>query len=330
MSAISMPHETLESNTYVDLRAVIGRDFHLKCEGFNFAGSVKMRTAAGLISAAERDGLIQPDSIIIESSSGNLGLALAAISANKGMRFVCVTDPKCNRSTRSLLRALGAEIVVVSEPDAEGGYLGARLDYVRGQCARDSRYVWLNQYENPAGWTSHYETTAAEIVKDFPDLDVLFVGAGTGGTLMGCARYFRENGHPAKIVAVDARGSVSFGGAPGKRMIPGLGTSVRPALLDPSLVDDVVHVPEADAIRCCRALARHGFLFGGSTGTVVSGAARWLERNDPQRGLRAAAISPDLADRYAHTIYDDNWVIENFGAEVLESPGVPGLSVPRP
>ncbi|MFJ7779024.1 2,3-diaminopropionate biosynthesis protein SbnA [Streptomyces yangpuensis] len=325
MPAISMPHETLESNTYVDLRAITGRDFHLKCEGFNFAGSVKMRTAAGLISAAERDGLIKPDSILIESSSGNLGLAIAAISANKGMRFVCVTDPKCNRSTKSLLQALGAEVIVVSAPETEGGYLSARLDYVRNKCAGDARYVWLNQYANPASWTSHYETTAVEIAKDFPDLDVLFVGAGTGGTLMGCARYFRENGHQAKIVAVDACGSVSFGGAPGKRMIPGLGTGVRPQLLDPSFVDDVIHVPEPDTVRCCRALARKGFLLGGSTGTVVSGAVKWLELHDPQRRLRAVGISPDLADRYAHTIYDDHWVVENFGAEVLDSPTIPGL-----
>ncbi|MEK2479073.1 2,3-diaminopropionate biosynthesis protein SbnA [Streptomyces noursei] len=320
MPVISMPQETLESNTYIDLQPVIGRSFHLKCEGFNFAGSIKMRTAAGLIAAAERDGLLGPDSVLIESSSGNLGLAIAAIAANRGLRFVCVTDPKCNRATRSLLHALGAEVVVVSEKDGEGGHLGVRLAYVRAECARDPRYVWLNQYANQASWVSHYETTAPELAKDFPELDVLFVGAGTGGTLMGCARYFQDNGHPARIVAVDAAGSVSFGGLSGRRMIPGLGASVRPELLDPSLVDDVVRVSEADTIRCCRALARHGFLLGGSTGTVVSGALQWLRREDPERGLRVAAISPDFADRYAHTIYDDSWVIENFGAEVLEVP----------
>ena len=175
---------------------------------------------------------------------------------------------------------------VVTEPDASGGFLGARLDYVRALCASDDRYVWLNQYTNPGNWRAHYRTTAPAIARQFPQLDVLFVGAGTTGTLMGCARYFREWHRPVRIVAVDSVGSVTFGGAPGRRMIPGLGMSVRPPLLDESYVDEVVRVEEADTIRACHRLARRGFLFGGSTGTVVSGAMDWLARHDAQRPHR--------------------------------------------
>src|SRR5262249_48963698 len=143
----------------------------------------------------------------------------------------------------------------------------------------EERYVWLNQYANADNWKAHYRTTAPAIARQFPRLDVLFVGAGTTGTLMGCARYFQERHRSVRVVAVDSVGSVTFGGSPARRMIPGLGTSVRPPLLDMSFVDDVMHVEEADTVRACHRLARRGFLFGGSTGTVVSGAMSWLARH---------------------------------------------------
>ena len=148
---------------------------------------------------------------------------------------------------------------------------------------------------------------------------MLFVGAGTTGTLMGCARFFRSWHRPVLVVAVDAVGSVTFGHAPARRMIPGLGTSVRPPLLDESYVDDVVHVEEADTIRACHRLARHGFLFGGSTGTVVSGAMSWLARQHAQE-LTAVAIAPDLGERYLDTVYQTHWVEELFGAATLADP----------
>ncbi|GLW05878.1 hypothetical protein Misp01_10080 [Microtetraspora sp. NBRC 13810] len=133
---------------------------------------------------------------------------------------------------------------------------------------------------------------------------------------MGCARYLREWRRPVRIVAVDSAGSVTFGGAPGRRMIPGLGTSVRPQLLDESYVDEVVHVEEADTVRACHRLAGRGFLFGGSTGTVVSGAMDWLARQDA-RELTAVAIAPDLGERYLDTVYQTNWLRDLYGQDVL-------------
>ncbi|MFD6517057.1 2,3-diaminopropionate biosynthesis protein SbnA [Rhodococcus sp. NPDC060176] len=312
---LSRPYDLLESQIYVDLLPSLGFDLKLKCEGFNFAGSLKMRAAARLISGAEERGEIDKQSVLIESSSGNLGLALAMIAASKGMRFVCVTDPRCNVTTMNLLRALGAEVVVVSELDCNGGFLQTRMDYVRARCAEDRRYVWLNQYANPSNWIAHYESTAPSIAEAFPDLDLLFVGVGTGGTAMGCARYFRDNGDYVRVIAVDAEGSVSFGGTPGRRVIPGIGASIRPGVLDPQIFADVVHVREADSIRWCHDLARLGFLFGGSTGTIVSGAIDWLSVNDPHRRLKAVAIAPDLADRYFDTIFDDGWIAQQFNSD---------------
>ena len=283
MTVISAPQEFNEDELFVDLRPMLGHSLYLKCEGFNFAGSIKLKTATELVEAAERDGLLGPGSILVESSSGNLGVALSMIAASKGYRFLCVTDDRCNDATKQLMETMGAEVHVITEPDGEGGLLGARIAHVRELCDSDERYVWLNQYRNPNNWKAHYRLTAPAIVREFPELDVLFVGAGTSGTLMGCARFLREWHRPVRVVAIDTVGSVTFGGPPGRRLIPGLGTSVRPPLLDESYVDEVIRVEEVDTIGACRRLARRGFLFGGSTGTVVSGAADWLDRQRPRR-----------------------------------------------
>ncbi|MFF3248979.1 2,3-diaminopropionate biosynthesis protein SbnA [Streptomyces sp. NPDC002870] len=318
MPVISVPEAFNEDDLYVDIEGIFGHPLFLKCEGFNFAGSIKLKAATEMVEAAERDGLLTPDSVLVESSSGNLGVALSMIAASKGYRFLCVTDSRCNLATRMMMEALGSQVHVITEPDPVGGFLGARIDHVRALCASDDRYVWLNQYTNPSNGMAHYRRTAPAIARQFPGLDVLFVGAGTTGTLMGCARYFREWHRPVRIVAVDSVGSVTFGGAPGRRMIPGLGTSRRPPLLDESYVDDVVCVPEADTIRACHRLAGRGFLFGGSTGTVVSGAMDWLARQEG-RELTAVAIAPDLGERYLETVYQTNWVQDLYGEDILGS-----------
>ncbi|WP_438291936.1 2,3-diaminopropionate biosynthesis protein SbnA [Streptomyces sp. HUAS TT7] len=318
MPVISVPEDFHTEDLYVDLRSVLDAPLYLKCEGFNFAGSIKLKAARAMIADAERKGRLTRDSVIVESSSGNLGVALSMIAASRGYRFLCVTDTRCNLNTRRLMEAMGAQVHTITEPDPEGGFLGARLDHVRKLCASDSRHLWLNQYANPCNWQAHYRSTAPAIAERFPDLDVLFVGAGTTGTLMGCARYFKDSGRPVTVVAVDSVGSVTFGGPPAPRMIPGLGSGVRPQLLDTSFVDDVVHVPEIDTIRVAHQLAAGGFLFGGSTGTVISGAVAWLADNRDGRPCTAVAISPDLGERYLDSIYQSNWVSDLYGAHALE------------
>ena len=325
MSVISVPQAFNEDELYVDLQGTLGQPLFLKCEGFNFAGSIKLKAATEMVEAAARDGVLTPGSILVESSSGNLGVALSVIAASQGYQFLCVTDSRCNLSTRLLMEALGTQVHVITEPDATGGFLAARIAFVRALCASDDRYVWLNQYTNPGNWKAHYRTTAPAIARQFPELDVLFVGAGTTGTLMGCARYFREWHRPVRVVAIDTVGSVVFGGPPGRRMIPGLGASIRPPLLDESYVDEVIHVEEADSIRACHRLARRGFLFGGSTGTVVSGAMRWLDRHDTD-GVTAVAIAPDLGERYLDTVYQTNWLRTLYGENVLNSAEVRELA----
>jgi cysteine synthase A len=315
---ISVPQDFNEDELYVDLLSIVGQSLFLKCEGFNFAGSIKLKAASEMVASAERDGVLGRGSILVESSSGNLGVALSMIAASRGHRFLCITDSRCNLTTRRLMEALGATVHTVMEPDPVTGFLGARIDLVRRLCASDDRYVWLDQYTNPSNWKAHHRLTGPAIARSFPDLDVLFVGAGTTGTLMGCARFFREWDPSVRIVAVDTVGSVTFGGPAGRRMIPGLGMGVRPQLLDETYVDDVVLVEEADTIRTCHRLARRGFLFGGSTGTVVIGATRWLERHGGHP-LTAVAVAPDLGERYLDTVYQTTWLRDLYGDDVLGS-----------
>ena len=150
MPVITEPHAFNEEELYVDLRPIFGHSLFLKCEGFNFAGSIKLKAATEMVESAERDGDLTPDSVLVESSSGNLGVALSMIAASKGYRFLCVTDSRCNLTTRLMMEALGSQVHVVADEESNGGLLGARLAYVRGLCASDDRCVWLNQYTNPA------------------------------------------------------------------------------------------------------------------------------------------------------------------------------------
>ncbi|MFG2058080.1 2,3-diaminopropionate biosynthesis protein SbnA [Micromonospora sp. NPDC048930] len=293
-------------------------DVYLKLEGLNPAGSVKLKSAVSMVRDAEERGVLRPGATVVESSSGSLGIALAMICAARGYRFRCVTDPNISAQSRDVMRALGAEVVQVDQRDSNGGYLGVRIAYIRQLIDKDPHIVWLNQYANPANWIVHDHTTAAAIAAEIPDLDFLFVGTGTAGTLMGCVRHFRRVSPGTKIVAVDAAGSVSFGGPAGRRFIPGIGTSRRPEILRPEAVDDLVLVPEPDAVRTCRWLAReHGIFAGGSTGSVVYAILRYAAQLPP--GSRVVGIAPDFGDRYAQTVYDDAWVAERLGAQWLST-----------
>ncbi|MFE5942845.1 2,3-diaminopropionate biosynthesis protein SbnA [Streptomyces sp. NPDC056480] len=324
MTVISAPYAYNEEDLYVDLEPTLGNPLYLKCEGFNFAGSIKLKAATEMVESAERSGVLTHGSILVESSSGNLGVALSMIAASKGYRFLCVTDSHCNLTTRLMMEAMGSDVHVLSDETGIGGLLGARLAFVRALCATDTRYVWLSQYTNADNWKAHYRRTAPAIARAFPEIDTLFVGVGTTGTLMGCARFFRAWSRPVHIVAVDSVGSAIFGRTPGRRMIPGLGMSITPPLLDEAYVDEALCVEEIDTVRTCRMLAERGFLFGGSTGTVVSGANRWLAHHGDRR-TTAVAIAPDLGERYLDTIYQTNWAQGLYGDDVLAPDGKAAL-----
>lgn len=290
-----------------------GCTFYLKLEGLNIAGSIKLKTALHLINGLIAEKKIHPHtSKIVESSSGNLGVALSIVCKAKGLPFTCVTDPNINPSNIKLMNLYGAHVICVTERDKNGGYLGTRIDRIHSMLKDDPDLIWTNQYANPDNKNAHYLTTAKEIDDNFPKIDYIFIGAGTTGTLMGCAQYFKNHVKGVKIIAVDAEGSVTFNLPPKKRHIPGLGTSQRPPILDTNFIDEVIIVNEKETIKSCHDFVESaGLLVGGSTGTVLH-AVRTKAKEFKQDDV-IIALSPDFGERYLNTIYDSTWVTEKIG-----------------
>lgn len=290
----------------------------VKLEGFNPGGSIKMKTARGLIQAVENSGADLTDLRLIESTSGNLGVSLAVICAAKKYPLTCVADPNSNATAVAIMRALGVDVVVVGERDANGGYLGTRISYIQKRLAEEPNLYWLNQYENPGNPAAHEQTTAPSVHREFGKVDYLFLGVGTGGTLMGCVDYFRRRSPQTRIIAVDTLGSVNFQPVAGIRHIPGLGTSQRPPILDRHAPDEVVLVPEWETVRECRWLARNtGLLAGGSTGTVLAAVRRHAAQIPADATV--VVVAPDLGERYLGSVYDDAWVLERGLEQAFES-----------
>ena len=280
---------------------------YLKLEGLNIAGSIKLKTARQIVRDLETTKVLEPGREVIESSSGNLGLALAMVCAERRYPFTCVTDPNVSPATERIMKALGARVIVVQNRDAAGGFLKSRLDLIASMVKENPRLVWTNQYANSSNPLAHFHTTGPEILKEFPAPSWVFAGAGTTGTITGCARFLRDHAPRVRIIAVDPVGSVTFGGSPGARYLPGIGTSSRPELADESVLDGVTRVPEEDAVRMCRHIAqRYGLLLGASTGSVLSAVCR--RAGEIQCTDTVIAISPDFGDRYVDTLFNDDWV----------------------
>jgi cysteine synthase A len=303
-----------------------------KLEQLNPGGSAKDRPALAILASGLASGAIGPDTVVVESSSGNMGIGLAQACRYHGLRFICVTDCKAARQNLRLLAAYGAEIDVVAEPDPlSGELLQARLRRVQELLAAIPGSFWPNQYAHAENAGSHYRTTMREIATALDGkVDVLLVATSTCGTLRGCGEYVRDHGLPTRIVAVDAVGSLIFSDQRASRLLPGLGAGVRPPLCDPSLVDEVVHVTDLDCVAGCRRLAaREAILAGGSSGGLVAALERVRKRISP--GAHCVLILPDRGERYLDTVYSDAWVRHHFGdvAHLWTSPQE-ALDAPRP
>lgn len=292
-----------------------GHDVFLKLEGFNVSGSIKIKTAIGLIEDLEHRGVAKPgETVIVESSSGNLGIALSLVCAIKGYKFICVTDSNATRANIRGMELYGAKVCVVDDRDADDGFLANRFKVIDRILKTEPHAVWLNQYDNIANKNVHAEQTAKEIAGAFDTVDWVFAGAGTTGTLGGISEQLRRTFPKIKIVAVEPKGSVTFGGRPGRRNIPGIGTSLRPKLADLVEPDRIVAIDEARTVEACLAFVRdYHLLVGGSTGTVLAAIKELAPEFQPEDTI--VAISADLGDKYLDTVYDPSWVENVVGAK---------------
>jgi len=292
-------------------------DLLAKLESLNPSGSIKDRPAVRIMEHALRSGAVHAGTVVIESSSGNMGIGLAQSCRYYGLRFVCVVDPKTTEVNLRVMRAYGAEIDVVQEPDPESGeFLQARLKRVRTLLQEIAGSFWPNQYENAQNSDSHYQTTMHEIASALKGkVDYLFVPTSTCGTLRGCCDYIRDHGLPTRVIAVDAFGSLIFGSIQAKRMVPGLGAGLRPPLFDDSVLHDHVLVSDLDCIAGCRRLMASEAIFaGGSSGGVLAAVEAYGTRIPA--GSSVVAILPDRGERYLDTLFSDVWVHEHFGSGV--------------
>lgn len=308
--------ETAGNTPLVRLTRVFGDlpfDLYAKLEAFNPGGSIKDRPAFDIIRNGVARGEIGRGTTVVESSSGNMGIGLAQACAYYGVRFICVIDPKTTRQNLDILRAYGAELDLVAEPDPETGeFLQARIKRVRHLLDSHPDSFWPNQYSNLDNPAAHYKTMR-EISRELGSrVDHLFCATSTCGTVRGCSDYIAANGLPTRLVAVDAVGSVLFLGRSGKRLIPGHGAGVVPQLYREGLGDLCIKVTDLDCVIGCRRLVMtESILAGGSSGAVLS-AFRQVMDEIPE-GSSCVLIFPDRGERYLDTIYSDDWVEEHFG-----------------
>lgn len=290
-------------DTDIDLRA--------KLEMLNPGGSIKDRPALQMLQIAMANGQIDQSTTIIESSSGNMGVGLSQACAALGLHLICVVDPRTTTQSIKMMEIYGTQVEIVAAPDPEtNDYLPARISRVKQLIDSIPDAYWCNQYANPANAAAHHQTMAEIVDACGREVDYLFCAVSSCGTLRGTAEYIEANGLATKIIAVDAIGSVIFGGPRGRRTIPGHGAARVPELYTPGLEHRHVSISDADCVAGCRRLLqREGILAGGSSGAIVSAIGQTIPHL-PARST-CVAILCDRGERYIDTIYSEAWVNEN-------------------
>jgi len=275
-------------------------DVVAKLEYFNPGGSVKDRIGVAMLDAAEEAGLLKPDTIILEPTSGNTGIALAMVAAARGYKLVLTMPDTMSIERRVLLRAYGAELVLTPGKDGMPGAIAKAEELAKS----DQRYFVPQQFENPANPAIHRATTAEEVWKQTDGkIDFFISGVGTGGTITGVAQVIKERKPEAKFIAVEPAASpVLSGGQKGPHPIQGIGAGFIPPVLDQDLVDEVITVGNDDALDLARRLAlEEGLLVGISSGAAVV-AALQVARRPENKGKLVVVVLPSSGERYLSTV----------------------------
>jgi len=273
-----------------------GERVFAKAEFLNPGGSIKDRVALAMLQAAQRDGKLSADSIIVEPTSGNTGIGLALVGHLMGYKVRIVMPEGMSQERKKLIKALGAELVLT--PDQQG--IAGAISAVEQMAVEDKRVFVPQQFQNPANPKVHYEHTAVELWRQMDGkIDCFVAGVGSGGTLQGVGKFLKEHKPGAKIVAAEPKNvSALLGHEPGLHQIQGIGDGFIPDVLDVSLVDEVVEVSDEDAIETTRQLGReHGLLVGISAGANVWAARELAKKFDGN----ITTVLPDRAERYFST-----------------------------
>lgn len=282
--------------TNIEKEFSLGAALLAKAEGMNPSGSAKDRAAKAMIEDAENRGIISAGATIIEPTSGNTGIGLAAVAVPKGYRVIIVMPDTMSQERRTLMKAYGAELVLT---DGKLGMAGAIAEAERLNRAIEGSFI-PDQFSNPANAQAHYEGTGPEIWRDCGEkVDFFVAGVGTGGTVTGAGRFLKEQNSKVKIIAVEPKGSpVLSGGTAGAHGLQGIGAGFIPKVLDASVIDEVITVTEEDAYASCRLLgSKEGLLAGISSGAALHAAIQVAKRTE-NAGKNIVVLLPDTGTRY--------------------------------
>jgi N-(2-amino-2-carboxyethyl)-L-glutamate synthase len=286
-------------------------NLYVKFEFQNIFGSVKDRPAFYILKKAIEAGLIDQDTIVIESTSGNFGIALAHICKALQIRFIPVIDPNISKAKEKLLELISYKIIKVTEKDHTGGYLLTRIRTVQNFLKRTPNSYNPNQYDNPDNYLSYFHTLGKEICQQFERLDYVFISVSSCGTVIGLSRKLKEQYPALRVVAVDIEGSMIFSDVPKVRKISGIGASKRSSLLDMGSIDEVVILSQDEIVAACyELLNKHSLFLGASSGAAYAGAKRILEKYG-NAATQSLFISPDHGNAYLDNIYSQEWLNGN-------------------
>ncbi|MGE5085975.1 MAG: PLP-dependent cysteine synthase family protein [Bacillota bacterium] len=312
--------ETIGNTPIVHLRNVTKgskHNFFAKVEYFNPGGSIKDRVAVAMIEGAEKRGELKPGGTIIEATSGNTGVGLALAAAVKGYKCIFVMPEKMSEEKRAILRAYGAQVVIT--PMVEPEHPLSHYSVSKKIAEQTPGGFLANQFFNPDNPTRHYQTTGPEIWKQMDGkVDVLVGGAGTGGTLSGCAKYLKEQKSDVKIICADPIGSILYDlyyhkkivDPPGSYKVEGIGEDMLPGNVHLDIYDGFVRVGDPEAFAMTRRLvAEEGLLVGPSSATALVAAIKYSEKLEKPSNI--VVIFPDSGRQYLSKAFNDKWMVEN-------------------
>ncbi|WP_114751654.1 pyridoxal-phosphate dependent enzyme [Pleomorphovibrio marinus] len=287
------------------------QEIFAKLEFLNPGGSHKDKTALHLMEQAFRAGLINEESTIIETTTGNLGIGLAQVCLKLKLQLILVVDPLCCKQTIAIAKAYGATIIEVDDPDSFGNCQEAKLSKILELLQQNPEYVWMNQFDNQHNPDSHRKCIGEILDGLENNLDYIYIPTSSIGTLMGCQKEVASRGTATKIIPVNTEGSSILLDSPGKVVLPGMGTSRPAEFLDTSLFDKPIQISDLESIIGCRQLLENeAIMAGGSTGSVVYALRKSIHQLP--KDAKVAFIVADRGERYLDTIYNNQWVVENF------------------